>query len=359
MNVSIQICLLVLFSSAGTSSQADSPVGWPWRGMVMNSFDSSAVDVQYLKENLNLNFLALQLKPRLRSQKYKLDPMEAFEQELDWAEQMLDACVTQEVTAMLVIYQFPIDPTLGLDEKSPKFWDDPKSLDEVVRLSGIMANRFAKRGNELSGYQVLSEPTVWRHGKPMRPEIWLETLQRIITMMRDLDKDCWIAVTPGPGGSPLSYEEFALLPYKRIIYNAHMYLPHRYTHQGVKNRHLGPKYPGFVARSWWDKSKLTACLGHLRDFQMRNNVPVWVGEFSAARWAPGSEDYIKDLVDIFESYGWGWSYFQYNGSHIWNPDYDDNYASNKREEWTKHYIGKSSKRWDTLRSVFKVNKSSE
>ena len=65
----------------------------------------------------------------------------------------------------------------------------------------------------------------------------------------------------------------------------------------------------------------------------------------------GGEDYLKDLVAIFNEYNWSWVYFSLNGWHGWNPNY-----SNKRnlnwKRWREQYIGRESDRWKTLQALF-------
>ncbi|MDX1763451.1 MAG: cellulase family glycosylhydrolase, partial [bacterium] len=312
-------------------------------------------DIQLVQRELGVNCIALQLKPRLRASRFKLGKDESWRQELEWAYIMLDECKRLGITAIIVIYQFPIDPKLGVRQHDEKFWDDPAQLDEVIRLSGVMSKNFKARGQELGGYQVLSEPVVWREGKPFRPEVWPDTLNRIIEAIRTHDPERWIAVSPGPGGGARGYRTFKPLPHKRIIYNAHMYMPHRFTHQGVKENPLGAKYPGRIGLRYWDKSSLEDVLEPLRTFQEIYDVPVWIGEFSAARWAPGGEQYLEDVSGIFNQNGWGWSYYMYNGSPVWNPHYSAEYASEQnRKLWKKQYVGLASSRWKTLRKIFQV-----
>jgi hypothetical protein len=131
-----------------------------------------------------------------------------------------------------------------------------------------------------------------------------------------------------------------------------MYLPHTYTHQGIHGRKLGYAYPGMASWLFWDKKALEQSLAALRQFQLQYDAPVWIGEFSAVRWAPGAEQYIKDLTSIFKTYGWGWAYHAYQEYHGWNPDYDASFATDAPEDWKKHYVGETSTRWRTLKEIF-------
>jgi len=43
----------------------------------------------------------------------------------------------------------------------------------------------------------------------------------------------------------------------------------------------------------------------LLSFQRKFNVPVWIGEFSAIRWAPNSEQYLSNLISYSINTLWG------------------------------------------------------
>lgn len=55
-------------------------------------------------------------------------------------------------------------------------------------------------------------------------------------------------------------------------------------------------------------------------FQQRIRVPIYVGEFGVARWAPGAYDYLQDVIDTFESYGWDWTYPVYQAFRPWSVE---------------------------------------
>ena len=104
----------------------------------------------------------------------------------------------------------------------------------------------------------------------------------------------------------------------------------------------------------WNAEVLKEVMGPLRVFQKKHQVPVVIGEFSAVRWAEGGEQYIKDLVAIFNDYGWGWLYFSGSGWHGWNPDYNHHFPGkdNGENRWQEDFVGEQSLRWQTLREIF-------
>ena len=58
----------------------------------------------------------------------------------------------------------------------------------------------------------------------------------------------------------------------------------------------------------WNKDFLRRALQAVRDFQLRHDAIVYIGEFSAIAWAEGAGEYLTDCISLFEEYGWSWSY---------------------------------------------------
>ena len=113
-----------------------------------------------------------------------------------------------------------------------------------------------------------------------------------------------------------------------VIYQVHMYVPGQFTHQFVHNAfgEQGGKnfirYPGRIGGEMWDKAMLKKSLQPVRDFQLRHNARIYVGEFSAVAWAPGAAGYIRDCIEIFEEYGWDWSYHAFREWDGWSVEHE-------------------------------------
>ena len=59
------------------------------------------------------------------------------------------------------------------------------------------------------------------------------------------------------------------------------------------------------------------------EFQRKYGVHIYIGEFSAIRWAPDDSAcrYLKDLIDIFEAHGWDWSYHAFREWDGWSVEH--------------------------------------
>jgi hypothetical protein len=53
------------------------------------------------------------------------------------------------------------------------------------------------------------------------------------------------------------------------------------------------------------------------------NVRIYVGEFSAIRWAPGdsARQWLRDVIEQMEEYRWDWSYHAFREWEGWSVEH--------------------------------------
>lgn len=323
---------------------ANTPPGWPWRGVALEG-TATVEDIKKLA-GFGVNSVEIVLSPRTLSIGQKLTPVQAWQFSLSYADTILDACKTYGITGILSISQIPADPASGLTQESRGFWETPARLQEAVVVARSLAQHFHARGKELGAYEILNEPVI-REGKKVElPSEWSGLLQAMVSEIRQYDRDRFIVATLSIGGLPSAYSGARPLNDAHIVYGAHMYMPYTYTHQGVGEwQRRDIVYPGLIDFRYWNANALEDFMSPLISFQERYHVPVWIGEFSALRWAPNSNQYLSDLIVIFEKHGWGWSYWNYNGFHGWSSSCDKVYNST-------NCPGESSERWQLLKHRF-------
>ena len=147
----------------------------------------------------------------------------------------------------------------------------------------------------------------------------------VVTAIRGADPERRVGVS-GIGGGTSTLTTLGKLPFSVVTYVAHLYAPHRYTHQQVDTAFpysYDPEapvyqYPGRVGDTYWDKARLRQELTPIRDFKAANNVPIWITEFSCARWAPGCDRYLTDSIALFEASEFSWSYHAWRESSVWS-----------------------------------------
>lgn len=333
------------------------PPEWPWRGVNMDSISSTPEDIRVLVSQLGVNSVHLQVRPEKLGQVRHLNANAAWNQAVAWVDAMLDACKKNHIVGIVEVSGVPLGNVQSNTQATPAFWASSKEKQAYLQRLGSLAQDLRDHGGELAAYDIMSEPVMLVGGRAFRPPGWRKLQINIVQTLRHYDPNRWILVKPGPWGSPKGYKNYKPLNEPRLIYSVHMYDPHEFTHQGIKHYPLGPKFPGRIGSKMWDANALKEDVKPVINFQKKYQVPIYIGEFSAVRWAPGAGEYIKDLVQLFNSHNWGWAYFAYSGWNGWNPNYNSDYSANSKMS-KRDYVGLSSKRWATLRAILPNKKKS-
>ena len=75
---------------------------------------------------------------------------------------------------------------------------------------------------------------------------------------------------------------------------------------------------------------MEAALAPVVEFQRAYGVRIYIGEFSAIRWAPDDSAlrYLEDLIAIFEEHGWDWSYHAFREWSGWSVEHGSDRVDN-------------------------------
>ncbi len=178
------------------------------------------------------------------------------------------------------------------------------------------------RGNrQIWGYDLVNEP--------MKVQIdtglldWRELAEQTAKRVRAIDRDHAIVIEPDPTGvNSLTY--FEPLDVPGIVYSVHMYDPGMFTGQGAfPERPMGPIYPGIIGGVEWNKDQIRKDLSEAAQFAKDNHVQIYIGEFSAIRWAKGADKYLADVIDVLEENHWDWSYHAFREWQGWSLEVGD------------------------------------
>ncbi len=180
------------------------------------------------------------------------------------------------------------------------------------------------------GYDLANEP-VESFG-PDNLADWQELAERAAKAIRAIDPQRTIIVEPPNWGSPDGLREFEPIDVPNVVYSVHMYVPHGFTHQNVHGATTPKVYPGQIDGKMWDKKQLEEALQPAIDFQKMYNVHMYIGEFSAIRWAPDNSAYryLKDVIDICEAHDWDWSYHAFREWDGWSVEHGSDRADRSR-----------------------------
>jgi aryl-phospho-beta-D-glucosidase BglC (GH1 family) len=212
-------------------------------------------------------------------------------------------------------------PPAGGDESGKNLFTEPACQQKFIDNWKMMAAKY-KDSQVVWGYDLVNEPVEGAVAEGCYD--WQELAEITAKAIREIDKTHAIIVEPPDWGNPSALAMFNPIDVPGVVYSVHMYLPHSFTHQGVHgewtNKYV---YPGEIDGKMWDKAQLQAALQPVVDFQRRYKVHIFIGEFSAIRWAPDNSAYryLKDLIDIFEANNWDWTYHAFREWHGWSVEH--------------------------------------
>ncbi|MCC6446512.1 MAG: cellulase family glycosylhydrolase [Armatimonadetes bacterium] len=190
---------------------------------------------------------------------------------------------------------------------SPEIWADKEAQDAYIRMWAHLANRYRGR-RAMVGYDLMCEP----HPEEPYIPVWNELAKRITAAIREVDPKTPILINSAGWAYPAPFDKLEPTGDKRTVYAVHFYYPHYYTHQKPENNRA---YPGFRnpddPDTPWDKNVIERHLEPVLRFQKKHRVPIFVGEFGCARFAPGAERFFKDQIDLYESRRWSWAYWAF------------------------------------------------
>jgi aryl-phospho-beta-D-glucosidase BglC (GH1 family) len=267
-----------------------------------------------------------------------------LDSELDRLARLLPVCQEEGISVLIDLHTPPGGRFKGGRDVMTLF-RQPEVQQHFVRVWERIVSRFRDEP-AVWGYDLLNEPVVGSLPAGVKdwPELALEAAQHV----RKLDSKKAIIVEPAPWGSPEGLDDFEPLPgIDGVVYSVHMYLPHHFTHQGVHDNPIGVTYPGTIDGQVWGKEELRKALEPARRFERDFGVPIYIGEFSAIRWAPGSSahDWLRDVIDIMEGYGWDWAYHAYREWDGWSfehsadpKDHERSRSLTDREALLKSYF---------------------
>ncbi len=192
--------------------------------------------------------------------------------------------------------------------------------DKFVEVWRRMAARY-KDAKPIWGFDLANEPVEGLIEEGC--DDWHDLAERAAKAVRAVDPQRTLIIESPNWGGPDGFRDFEPIDVPGVVYSVHMYMPAAFTHQTLFGTGGGRKYPGEIDGTVWDKARLQAALAPVIEFQKTHGVHIYVGEFSAIRWAPGdsAHRYLADLIDIFEAHGWDWSYHAFREWNGWSVEH--------------------------------------
>ncbi|HEX2971307.1 MAG TPA: cellulase family glycosylhydrolase [Tepidisphaeraceae bacterium] len=292
--------------------------------MISPSIDEASLRV--LGQEWNANLLRWQLIRSVAPGKEA--PLDQYDQWIEGELKRLDAglawCEQYGVRVVVDLHSPPggrrtVSGYIGSDNG---LFADKAAQDKFVQVWERIATRY--KGNPVIwGFDLANEPVEGMVGDDC--DDWHSLAERAAKAVNAIDSKRTIIVEPADWGGPDALQDFYPIDAENVVYSVHMYVPMALTHQTVFGPGPEVVYPGTIEGKQWDKSQLEAALKPVIDFQKTYGVHIYIGEFSAIRWAPQNSAYryLKDLIDIFEAHGWDWSYHAFREWQGWSVEHDE------------------------------------
>jgi len=284
-------------------------------------------DIRDLALDWNVNQIRWQLNwvPMKQAEEWARD-LDAYDRWLDAAlaecDKALAACEKYRVKVLVDLHTPPGGRTGG---GVCRMFQEKRYQDKLVAVWDRIARRY--KGREVVyAYDLLNEAVEGTVADGLLR--WRDLATKAAETIRVIDPGKPVVFEPSPWGGPDGFDVLEPLELDRAIYSFHMYRPHSFTHQGVSNDKTGIEYPGRIEGELWDKERLREEMLPAIEFQQAFNVQMYVGEFSAIRWAPGDSAYLylRDVVELFEEYGWDWSYHAFREWDGWSVEHGSDRA---------------------------------
>lgn len=181
---------------------------------------------------------------------------------------------------------------------------------------------------------------------------------KAVKEIRKIDTSIPIIIEAGYTSIPEAFKIITPIDDRNVIYSFDMYQPYSFTSErqfyitgsNDKNKN-GPLYPGvnkggqtLTQEAFWDKNRLYNTLKPVMDWQKKYNIAgnrIMVGEFGGFRDRAGIENYLQDLIDIFNENNWHWAFYSYredsghlNNYELGNEVFIGDYYFDRNDNYT-------------------------
>jgi hypothetical protein len=271
-----------------------------------------------MKNVWGANVIRLQMAPRDMANSMGKPLSEAWPSILATLDDTVARANAAGLKVVVDMHQAPF-PT-AISERSTQLWSHPDLEKNFVDAWAQIATKLKPRSAGIWGFDLFNEPEI--AGQSTAPSTWRPLATKLTSTIHGIAPDIWIVWDPGPNGQAHGYINLTPLPDNKVIYTAHDYRPHDFTHQCLPGWACPANYP----YNGYDKTDRLNQLKPIRDFQVKYNVPIYIGEFSVIRNAPAADGvlWLQEAVDIYENWGWSWAYHAFREWDGWSLEHDNN-----------------------------------
>jgi endoglucanase len=227
----------------------------------------------------------------------KLD--ETWFKTLDWA---VEKALVNDLAVIIDLHNFvemAKDP-VGLKPKFLAFWKQ-------------VAPHFRNAPSTVM-FEILNEPN-----GDLTPELWNQYLKEALAIIRESNPTRTVIIGPGFWNSINQLDTLKLPENDRnLIVTVHYYLPMEFTHQGAPWAKEWVAVSGVKWGTEAEKAKVVADFTPVQQWSKARQRPILLGEFGAYDKGDMASRaaYTAHVARTAESFGWAWSYWQFDSDFI-------------------------------------------
>ncbi|MEL6254522.1 MAG: cellulase family glycosylhydrolase [Bacteroidota bacterium] len=258
----------------------------------------------------------------------------------------LDYAHTLDIKVVLCPISIPGEKWIQSNEgkHDGRLWKSFEYTDQVVKFWKDLAIRL-KDHPAIVGYNLVNEPHPEIHHKKFSfwnrdLADWYQSIRetpanlnvfnkKLVRSIREVDTETPIIVESGLYATPWAFDYLEPIDDDKIIYSFHMYEPYGFTTQKINDGQFA--YGGKIAIAetgadfGLNRESLDQFFRPIKEWMEKYNIPanrMWVGEFGCNRHIEGVDQYLADLISIFNDNNWHWSFYAYR-EDVWEAmDYE-------------------------------------
>jgi endoglucanase len=239
---------------------------------------------------------------------------------------IVDWCLKRKLAVIITIHHFN------------KLYEEPEY--EVWRKQFFsiwrqLTAHYSNYSHEKMFFEVLNEP----HDN-LTSEKWNALIPEILAVVRAGDKDRTVIIDAADYAYHGAIEKLAIPDGERnVIVSVRYYLPYEFTHQGA---HWVEGSDKWLGKTWSGNAEelavVNADLKLVKDWSVKNNRPVTIGEFGSIVFADNQSrvTWTKSVRKKFETNGFSWCYFDFGvifkvydiERHDWLPGFKEALVGN-------------------------------
>jgi endoglucanase len=163
-------------------------------------------------------------------------------------------------------------------------------------------------------FELLNEPS-----RNLTPELWNVYYREALAMIRRTNPTRAVIVGP-PSWNSVKHLDGLELPEedRNLIVTVHYYTPMEFTHQGAAWSSHRDKTGIQWLGTGEDVAAIEADFEAVQEWSVKNNRPIFLGEFGAYDRAPMDSRvrYTAAVARTAEKLGWSWAYWQFDSDFV-------------------------------------------